>query len=355
MIPAKNVSSILDPAANAKNLLDAVTHKAHLSISRMAILAVLGGFFVTLGGMSAQIVATDVELNGPVKILQGAIFSTALMLIVIVGGELFTSNCMITCAVLEGKVSPLEMLRDWVMVWCFNFLGAITGAALLFSTGITGYTPGEPITTFGQVACDQALHKAAPGFGSTFAQGIFANIFVCSATLMALASRSEIGKIWGIAFPISCFSALGFQHCIANMYTFSIAAMMSCDGFSYGDAFTNLAAATLGNILGGQCLAVTYWYVYLTNDGGNVYSNHHFGKSHRDARRDAVGERKKTDEKVPDTPLPEPAFVTYPLPEPSIVAYPPPSPLPGIVPLSTSPYGPYATYAPGMTTPGPLY
>ena len=48
--------------------------------------------------------------------------------------------------------------------------------------------------------------------------GILANMLVCLAVWLANSSRDAAGKILGIYLPIMAFTAIGLEHCIANMW-----------------------------------------------------------------------------------------------------------------------------------------
>ncbi len=47
--------------------------------------------------------------------------------------------------------------------------------------------------------------------------GVLANMLVCLAVWLATAARDAGGKIAGIYLPIMSFTAIGLEHCIANM------------------------------------------------------------------------------------------------------------------------------------------
>ena len=55
-------------------------------------------------------------------------------------------------------------------------------------------------------------------FSEAFFRGIGCNWLVCLAVWMALSAKEIAGKILAIFFPIMAFVALGYEHCVANMY-----------------------------------------------------------------------------------------------------------------------------------------
>ena len=87
-------------------------------------------------------------------------------------------------------------------------------------------------------------------------------MLVCLAVWLSVAARSVEGKAIAIAFPISAFVALGFEHCIANFYLLPIG-MLSGAQVTVADFLANIVPVTLGNTLGGVLVAAAYYLVYL--------------------------------------------------------------------------------------------
>ncbi|MGE0848279.1 MAG: formate/nitrite transporter family protein [Hyphomicrobiaceae bacterium] len=91
------------------------------------------------------------------------------------------------------------------------------------------------------------------------------NMLVCLAVWLSVAARSVEGKVIAIAFPISAFVALGFEHCVANFYLLAIG-MLSGAKITALDFASNIAFVTVGNTLGGILLAVLLYLIYLGKD-----------------------------------------------------------------------------------------
>jgi formate/nitrite transporter len=104
--------------------------------------------------------------------------------------------------------------------------------------------------------------KTQLGFGPAFLRGVLCNVLVCLAVWLSLAARSVEGKAVAIVFPIAAFVALGFEHCIANLYLLPIGAL-SGGHIDLAGALYNLIPVTLGNTVGGVGVATAYWLVYV--------------------------------------------------------------------------------------------
>lgn len=82
------------------------------------------------------------------------------------------------------------------------------------------------------------------------------NILVDLAVILSLAADSVEGKILGIFFPIMGFVTMGFEHSVANMSLIPIGLFIKSvsnfgpDTLTWAGFWKNIAAATLGNIVG---------------------------------------------------------------------------------------------------------
>ncbi len=89
------------------------------------------------------------------------------------------------------------------------------------------------------------------GWATAFIKGILCNWMVTIGALMALVSRSTVGKVVAIWLPIMTFFAQGFEHSIVNMFVVP-AGMMFGAPVSIGRWwFWNQMPVTLGNIVSG--------------------------------------------------------------------------------------------------------
>src|SRR5215216_613502 len=105
--------------------------KIRLPLLASFMLAIVGGGSVGLGALYYTIVASDEAMSfAAVRLLGGLTFSLGLALVIVGGAELFTGNNLIVMAWASGNVSTKEILRNWVIVYFGNFVGAV-GLALL--------------------------------------------------------------------------------------------------------------------------------------------------------------------------------------------------------------------------------
>jgi formate transporter len=89
-------------------------------------LAITAGMFISLAFVFYITVTTGAnDLAWGVKNLIGGLaFSMGLLLIVVVGGELFTSSTLTLIAKASHRITTSQMLKNWVIVYFGNYVGA---------------------------------------------------------------------------------------------------------------------------------------------------------------------------------------------------------------------------------------
>lgn len=246
------------PAETAEAALGISIDKITLSrvkLGRLSVLSVLAGAYISLGALLSVIVGygfPEATAGNPAlqKILSGLVFPIGLTLIVVLGAELFTgNNALLMPGLMAGKIRPLEVVGNWTVVWLGNFAGALLFLFLLVT--YPGLTASDP---WHSAVVNMAVAKTSMPWMVVFAKAIGANWCVCLAVWLALSGKTLVDKVIGCWIPVFAFVALGYEHCIANMF-FIPCGMLEGAPVGMADLFLkNLVPATLGNIVGGALL-----------------------------------------------------------------------------------------------------
>lgn len=248
------------PAQIALRVEGSGVTKANLAAAPTLILAVLAGAFIAFGAMFYTLVITGSELGfGPTRLLGGVAFSLGLILVVVAGAELFTGNNLIVMAWADRRITLMQMLRNWLLVYLGNFIGAVATAGIVAASGILELNAGA----VGATAAAIANTKLELDPIEALIRGVLCNALVCLAVWLCFAARSVTDKILASVFPIAAFVGLGFEHSVANMYAIPVAMMTGLVPPDLQAFLTNLGAVTLGNVIGGAGLVATvYWLIY---------------------------------------------------------------------------------------------
>ncbi len=248
----------LSPFEISKAVSSIGEKKAGETIFELFFFGVLAGMYIAFGANAAISVSSGGTLDaGLARFLAGSVFSVGLMLVLILGSELFTGNILMTIGVIDQKYSFFKVLRNWLVVYFGNLLGAVIIAWLVSMSGLL-FRNGA-LTSMGTTAVSIAERKLELGFLEALSRGILCNMLVCVAVIICIASKTISGKILGIYFPIMLFVVSGYEHSVANMY-FLPAALMAKGQFISGFSaiFKNLIPVTIGNIIGGILIVLLH-------------------------------------------------------------------------------------------------
>jgi formate/nitrite transporter len=267
------------PAEITKNQCDIGIRKAEFTVIKQFMLGIMAGIFIAFAAQGYNQVLHLANSISAAKIIAAALFTCGLMMVLIVGAELFTGNCLMIIACMERRITVLSMLRSWAVVYLGNFAGSMIIVLLIHHCGQLEFSNG----LLGAVTIKTAVGKTGLSFGKAVLLGILCNTLVCAAVWMASAAKDIIGKIWTAFFPIWLFVVSGFEHSVANMYFIPAGILAKTNDHWLYQALAsgttqeqiatlniktflvhNLVPVTLGNIIGGMVLiGLAYWFIYL--------------------------------------------------------------------------------------------
>lgn len=262
---------IKTPAEVTDAYIDACAPKATSPAWRLLVLAVLAGALVALGAVASSSAAFAMGDAGVQRLITGAVFPIGLIMIVLVGAELFTGNALMVTAVMCHEITLARLLRNWGIVYMGNFAGALAVAALMAFFGQLNLGGGDLAVYTAKVAAA----KSQLPWMNAFVLGIFCNLLVCIAIYLGNTAHEVSGKILGVFFPIFGFVIASFEHCVANMYYIpagifanmvpSYAAAIAEAGINTAVLnmptfiVANLIPVTLGNIIGGALVGIVMY------------------------------------------------------------------------------------------------
>jgi len=217
----------------------------------------LAGIYVGICVIAVLIMDELLSGFAGIKIIQGASFAAALSLVVFAGAELFTGNIFVMTAGVKWKTIKR---RDAIALCAYCYLGNLVGsifiAALFWGTG---YLEGPMLAAATYSAIEAKIY---PLFWELVVRGVLCNVLVCLAVWCVFRMKRESAKLVMIFWCIYLFVVCGFEHSIANMTLFSLGAMVNAGGLAaFYLMLVNIAATTIGNILGGTALSLAYWAI----------------------------------------------------------------------------------------------
>lgn len=261
--------------------------QAKVSMKNWVLLgkSIFAGLMIAMGAAGSSVAAHNIANVGLARLAAAVVFPVGLMMVILLGAELFTGDCLICMSVMDKKQKWTSSIRVLVIVWLGNLIGASLLSLLVYFSGQLDYSGG----LLGAYTIKVAMGKANISFGTGIVSGILCNILVCAAVLMALAAKDVTGKLLASFFTIMLFVTAGFEHCVANMYYITAGLLAKCnpdyvkvamDTYGYTKeqlaslnltnyVIGNLLPVTIGNILGGMVfLGIPLYFLNVNRKNG---------------------------------------------------------------------------------------
>lgn len=182
------------------------------------------------------------------KIAFAGAFGIGLVIIVLLGSELFTGNCFTTMfPVYHKRLKFLDILPMWGICYIGNFVGIALICFLFIKSGVNH-------EAMNQYLASVVSNKLNFDYLELFIKGILCNFIVCAAAFVGMKLKEETAKTFIMMIIVMTFVLPGFEHSIANMGTFSMTFTALGTGISWSGVWLHMLLSTLGNIIGGSIL-----------------------------------------------------------------------------------------------------
>ena len=187
---------------------------------------ILAGAAIALGG--------TVFLSLDDKVLGALFFTVGLFAVCTFGFNLYTGK------VCYAPEKDAKYALSLPVIWLGNLAGAGLVALAERATRI-----GPKLAEKAQVLCQAKLDD---GPVSIFLLALFCNLLIWLAVEGFRSNPHSVGKYLSLFFGVTVFILCGFEHCVANMYYFTVAGMWSWKTLGW------LLIMTAGNSVGGMLI-----------------------------------------------------------------------------------------------------
>lgn len=185
------------------------------------------GFVLGIGG--------TVCLSCDNKYIGAFLFGTGLFVILTSGFNLYTGK--VGYAV-ENRPS---YIIDLVIIWFGNLIGTVLSGIMILNTRISSAKFTEKV----KAVCEL---KLSDNLLSIFILAFFCGMLMFIAANGYKTIKNPVGQMLAVFLPVAVFILSGFEHCIANMFYFTVAQVWSLKTVGY------LLIMSAGNAVGGMFL-----------------------------------------------------------------------------------------------------
>ncbi len=260
------------PLEIAIKFIEIGIHKVRMSALKILTLGLFAGMYIGFAGIASTTAMATITNPSVARLVGACVFPAGMAMVLVAGSELFTGNNLIIIPLLEKKITVAAMLKNWMVVFIGNFLGASFVAAAVVYAGVPQLYEGVLAEKMVAAAC----FRVNQSFGEAFVRGVLCNILVCIAVWAAFAAKKVSGKLLMSFWPVMLFVLCGFEHSIADIY-FGVAGLLVSEKYGIEAPeltivtflLKNLLPVTLGNLVGGAgIVGCGYWFVYLHHTPG---------------------------------------------------------------------------------------
>lgn len=240
--------------------------------------SIFAGMMIGLGAAGSSVAAHNIANVGLARLVAATVFPVGLMMVILMGTELFTGDCLLAIGLPEKDITIGQFAKTLFWVYIGNLIGGIIVSLLVILSGQLDYSGG----LLGAYTIKVALSKVGLSPIKAISSGILCNILVCAAVIMAVCAKDITGKLLVSFFVIMLFVTAGYEHCVANMYYITAGIMAKMNpayeqvaAEQYGITASqmamlnikcmivnNLIPVTIGNIIGGSCFIGLPFYFF---------------------------------------------------------------------------------------------
>lgn len=259
-------SGALSPSEAAESVRQEAINNLQQPTLNIFIQNVYGALLLSSGGLLSIILGAGfpefTEQNpGLQRLLQGSAFPLGLVLVYMVGAELFTALPMwYAVATLSRRGRPIDYIRGAFASWSGNLLGALF-ATLVFTAG-TQALKEDPWHSGTSKQITEDIVEMPWYF--IFVRAIGCGWLVTVAMFLGTQNQDGISKVVSLHFPFLISTTARFPHVVEYMFLASTGMVLGAPLNVGGYFWKCLLPITLGNTVGGGFFTGAYlWWTYL--------------------------------------------------------------------------------------------
>jgi formate transporter len=245
--------AIVSPNQVVESMIKAGEVKAKLPVKDLLIRGGLGGALLGFG----TTLAFTAEVQTGLGIVGALLFPAAFVIIILLGLELVTGSfALIPVAVMAKKATVANMIKNWFWVIVGHVLGAVFYAILyiiaLAQFGqVTNHAVAAKILAVAEAKTLGYKNLGTEGLLVVFVKAMLCNWMVTLGAVMAMTTKSVMGKIAAMWLPILIFFAQGFEHAVVNMFVIPAGMILGADVTITDWWVWNQIPVLIGNLVSG--------------------------------------------------------------------------------------------------------
>ncbi|MCU4676519.1 formate/nitrite transporter family protein [Catenovulum sp. 2E275] len=248
----------IEPSEFVTKMVDSGEQKVFMSTKDTFIRAFMAGAILGL----AAIFAITVAIKTGSPLVGAVLFPVGFIMLYLMKFDLLTGVFTLVPLSLIDKrpgVTFGGLMRNWGLVFCGNFAGALTTAffmsfILTYGYSIDGGDIAAKVSAIGESRTVGYQEHGIAGWFTIFIRGMLCNWMVSMGVVGAMISTSAGAKMAAMWMPVMLFFFMGFEHSIVNMFLFPFSMIMGGEFTVMDYLIWNEIPTALGNLVGGFLL-----------------------------------------------------------------------------------------------------
>ncbi|MCC5941464.1 MAG: formate/nitrite transporter family protein [Balneolaceae bacterium] len=258
-----------EPNRIAEKVLQVGIKKTNYPAYKTITLGFMGGVFISFGALYELYIYSHPDIgSGTAAVVAPFFYAVGYIMAFISGAEVFTTNNLSAMGWASGKLTLLEISKNWSVVLAANITGAMFVVSMFYFSGLVFQFDNAFVDTAKSLSAQKLSFNPI----ETTVIGIFGNMFICAGLWLAMAGRTVTDKFIALLVPVAAVPALNFQHSTGSMFQFFLALVTETEAvdlelpseITFLSVTSNLFFVSLGNVIGGGLfIAIIYYFVFI--------------------------------------------------------------------------------------------
>ncbi|TVR19633.1 MAG: formate/nitrite transporter family protein [Balneolaceae bacterium] len=258
-----------EPNRIAEKVLRVGIKKTNYPAYKTITLGFMGGVFISFGALYELYIYSHPDIGaGTAAVVAPFFYAVGYIMAFISGAEVFTTNNLSAMGWASGKLTLLEISKNWSVVLIANITGAMFVVSMFYFSGLVFQFDNAFVDTAKSLSAQKLSFNPL----ETTVIGIFGNMFICAGLWLAMAGRTVTDKFIALLVPVAAVPALNFQHSTGSMFQFFLALVTETEAvdlelpseITFLSVTSNLFFVSLGNVIGGGLfIAIIYYFVFI--------------------------------------------------------------------------------------------
>ena len=105
----------LSPKETVETYINASVGKTELTMGKLIGKSIFAGMMIAMGAACSNVAVHAIDNVGVARLVAGCVFPVGLMMVILMGAELFTGDCLMAVGVSDKKITLAQFIKVLVV------------------------------------------------------------------------------------------------------------------------------------------------------------------------------------------------------------------------------------------------